>query len=82
MWNIKIISEINREEIVPVCKALGPVDTARFLSSLKTGHGDYSRERHTWLPSDQDVLFSNIQKLQEARNTKKRVICKLIGIFR
>nr|WP_319539473.1 hypothetical protein [uncultured Methanospirillum sp.] len=55
------ISEIRREGIEAVCKALVPVDTARFLSSLEIGEGDYTRYRHTWLPSDQDVIFSNIQ---------------------
>nr|WP_319540815.1 hypothetical protein [uncultured Methanospirillum sp.] len=69
---MKTISEIRREGIEALSKALGPVDMARFLSSFEIGSGDYTRDRHTWLPSDQDEVFSNILKRQEVRITESR----------
>ncbi|WP_319578080.1 hypothetical protein [uncultured Methanospirillum sp.] len=69
---MKTISEIRREGIEALSKALGPVDMARFLSSFEIGSGDYTRDRHTWLPSDPDEIISNIQKRQEAQNVESK----------
>jgi hypothetical protein len=30
-------------------KELGPYGMARFLSTFRTGNGDYTRDRHQWL---------------------------------
>lgn len=69
---MKTINEIRREGIEALSKVLGPVDMARFRSSFEIGSGDYTRDRHTWLPSDPDDIFSNLLKRQEARSTEKK----------
>lgn len=33
-----------------LARELGPTGMIRFLQQFETGHGDYSRERHRWLP--------------------------------
>ena len=47
---MKTISEVRREGIQALTKTLGPVDMARFIQSFETGSGDYTKERHEWLP--------------------------------
>lgn len=46
------LSEITRNAIDLLSKAMGIVDTVRFLNQFTTGYGDYTKER--------DALFKNL----------------------
>ncbi len=69
---MKTIREIRQEGMEVLLKALGPDDTERFLSSLQEGFGDYTRDRHTWLPSEMDEIVSNVRNQQELRKDEKK----------
>jgi hypothetical protein len=51
---MKTISEIRKEGISALSKTMGPVDMARFIQRYETGSGDYTKERHQWLPDNPD----------------------------
>jgi hypothetical protein len=44
-------------------KELGPYGMARFLRTYRSGHGDYTRDRHKWLKG-----ITVEQILMESRN--------------
>lgn len=39
------LAEITREAIRVLCKEIGVVNTARFMSQFTAGYGDYTEER-------------------------------------
>jgi hypothetical protein len=41
--------EFERHTLGLLRKELGPYGMARFLSTFRTGTGDYTRDRHQWL---------------------------------
>jgi hypothetical protein len=41
--------EFERHTLELLTKELGPYGMARFLSTYRTGTGDYTRDRHKWL---------------------------------
>jgi len=47
-------------------KELGPYGMARFLRTYRTGPGDYTRDRHTWLKG-----ITVEQILNESQNLDK-----------
>lgn len=65
---MKTISEVRREGIEALSKALGPVDMARFISSYDTGAGDYTRDRLQWLPTERDEIVANLLERQKYRD--------------
>jgi len=62
---MKTISEIRKEGISALAKTLGPVDMARFIQSYETGSGDYTKERHQWLPDNIDEVKERLLKRQK-----------------
>ena len=44
---------------------LGPAGFIRFVQHFRSGTGDYTAERHTWLTQSVDEIF----QLMEARST-------------
>ena len=50
-------------------KALGPVDTIRFLQMFDEGEGDYTKERKDWLKKDVHEISREIREMK-----KKQVI--------
>lgn len=66
----KTISEIRKEGICALSNALGPVDMARFIQSYESGSGDYTKERHEWLPDDTEALN---KRLIEREKQRKKV---------
>jgi len=62
--------EIRREGIHALAKTLGPVDMTRFIQSYETGSGDYTKERHEWLPDNLDDVKGNLIERQNKRKTK------------
>ncbi len=65
---MKTISEIRREGIEALSKALGPIDMARFISSFEHGSGDYTKERHQWLPNDREFVLKSLLERQKMRD--------------
>ena len=65
---MKTISEVRREGIEALSKALGPVDMARFISSYDTGAGNYTRDRLQWLPTDRDEIVTNLLERQKEKD--------------
>lgn len=41
--------EIRERGLLALRRELGPVGMIRFLQQFEIGHGDYARERHTWV---------------------------------
>ena len=62
---MKTISEIRKEGINALSKTLGPVDMARFIQSYEIGSGDYTKERHQWLPDNPDEVKERLLKRQK-----------------
>jgi len=69
---MKTISEVRKEGIAALTKTLGPVDMARFIQSFETGSGDYTKERHEWLPDNLDEIKSSLMERQSKRRAKKQ----------
>jgi hypothetical protein len=69
---MKTISEVRKEGIQALTKTLGPVDMARFIQSFETGSGDYTQERHEWLPENLDDVKSSLIERQKKRKVKKQ----------
>ena len=69
---MKTISEIRKEGIHALTKTLGPVDMARFIQSYDTGTGDYTKERHEWLPDNLSDIKGSLLERQKTRKTKKQ----------
>ena len=44
------LSEITREAVSVLVRELGVGRTLRFLGQYRTGAGDYTADRHKWLP--------------------------------
>jgi len=70
---MKTISEVRKEGIQALTKTLGPVDMARFIQSFETGSGDYTKERHEWLPENLDDVKGSLMERQKKRRGKKQV---------
>jgi hypothetical protein len=70
---MKTISEVRKEGIQALTKTLGPVDMARFIQSFETGSGDYTKERHDWLPDNLDDVKTDLLERQKKRKAKKQV---------
>ena len=50
-------------------RELGVIGMVRFLQQFETGHGDYSKDRHTWL--DNQDLNTIVKRIREKRETDK-----------
>jgi len=68
---MKTISEIRKEGIHALTKTLGPVDMARFIQSYDTGTGDYTKERHEWLPDNLDEVKGRLLERQKKKKIQK-----------
>lgn len=69
---MKTISEIRKEGIQALTKSLGPVDMARFIQSFETGSGDYTKERHEWLPDNLEEIKTDLLDREKKRKAKKQ----------
>jgi hypothetical protein len=54
------LEEIRQRGIEALAQALGPAGMIRFLQQFETGRGDYTAERHGWLPDDMEVIASDL----------------------
>ena len=71
----RTLNDIRHTGMTALTKALGPVDTIRFLQQFSTGHGDYTRERRTLLGNlTFDDLLAELKAMRRpARRRTRRV---------
>ena len=55
-------AEIRQQGIAALAQQLGPVGMIRFLQQFETGRGDYSVERHQWLPDDLEAIARDLAR--------------------
>lgn len=61
------LEEIRRLGLEALTRQLGPVGMIRFLQQFETGQGDYTAERHRWLPrSDVPDLAREVREQRHA----------------
>jgi hypothetical protein len=56
------LEQLRQRGIAVLAKELGPVGLVRFLQQYESGAGDYSAERHAWLPEDVPAIVSAIRE--------------------
>ena len=61
---VKTLNEVHTEGIEALMRALGPVDTIRFLQMFDEGDGDYTLERKTWLKKDLHEISREIREMK------------------
>jgi hypothetical protein len=49
-------------------KKLDTVDMERFIQNNETGSGDYTKERHQWLPDKIDEVKVRLLKRQKEKD--------------
>ena len=69
---MKSINEVRKEGFEVLEKTLGPRDMERFIRSFGSGYGDYTSERHQWLPENLEDIKEDLVELQKKRKAKKR----------
>jgi hypothetical protein len=69
---LRPLAEITEEATAILIREMGVVDALRFLSQLRAGSGDYTKERGQWLDNlSLDQITSDIKaKRQKKRRTK------------
>jgi len=66
--NTHPVSEVNKKATHILFKQMGIVDTFKYLNQFTLGHGDYTKERETWL---KDFSFEDIvSEIKAKRNIK------------
>jgi len=60
------LEEIRQHGVDALKRELGPVGMVRFLQQFETGKGDYTVERHQWLPNDVDAIAAAIERQKAA----------------
>jgi hypothetical protein len=67
------LDEIYRQGLEALRERLGRAGMVRFLQQFETGHGDYARERHTWVDRmSLDDLRAQTKRHSVARKRRKR----------
>ncbi len=61
----KTLAEVHAEGMKALLKALGPVDTIRFLQMFDEGEGDYTKERKAWLKKDVHEISQEIREMKK-----------------
>jgi hypothetical protein len=56
--------EFERKTLDVIAREFGPGGLVRFLMAFRSGHGDYTTERHQWLDS---LTLEDIQRDMEAQ---------------
>ena len=63
------LSEITREAVGVLVRELGVARTLRFLGQYRKGTGDYTADRHEWLPDlTLDEWVERAQRIDRERN--------------
>ncbi len=63
------LSELTHEALTVLTRELGVARTLRFLGQYRTGHGDYTAERHRLLADPPlDELLAEARRLDREQN--------------
>jgi len=67
-------AELRRAAYRAIARELGPSGLIRFIQDRSNGSGDYTRDRHTWLPKKSvEELASDIRAWrQEKKDSAER----------
>ena len=66
--------EIRQAGLQALARELGTAGMIRFLQQLETGAGDYSTERHQWLPQlDVETLAKHIKQDKSNSNRTSNI---------
>ncbi len=66
------LSETRAAGLDALARELGPVGMARFLQQFKTGRGDCTRERESWLGEETVAsLAEKVRQFREKNQDKK-----------
>jgi hypothetical protein len=70
--SMRPLAEITEQATAILIREMGVVDALRFLSQIRAGSGDYTKERSQWLDSlSLDHIVSDIKaKRPKGRRTK------------
>jgi len=60
--NLMTLNELNHTVMRALCKEVGLAGAVRFLHQFDAGLGDYTKERHDWLPDDVDKICRDIKR--------------------
>ncbi len=63
------LEQIRQKGLAALERELGKAGMIRFLQLFENGHGDYARERHSWV--DQ-TTNDNIRAAAKGKRTKKK----------
>jgi len=63
------LAEISEEATTILIREMGVVDALRFLSQLRPGSGDYTKERGKWLD---DLSLDEITSAIKSKRPKRR----------
>ncbi len=67
------VAEITATAIALLCREIGPVNTARFLSQFTTGFGNYTEERDEMIGNATvDELVAEIKQRREKGNRRTK----------
>lgn len=72
--SMRPLAEITEQATTILIREMGVVDALRFLSQIRPGSGDYTKERSQWLDNlSLDQIVSDIKaKRSKNRRTKGR----------
>ncbi len=72
------LAELTTSTIQLLCREIGIVNTARFLSQFTMGYGNYTEEREQWLGDlTVDKIAAEIQKKQKNGELRNGVQSRL-----
>jgi hypothetical protein len=55
-------NELRQAGLDALVRELGPVGMIRFIQQFELGKGDYTKDRHTWLPDDIAAIMNEIRQ--------------------
>jgi len=66
---LRPLAELSGEATTILIREMGVVDALRFLSQMRLGSGDYSKERREWLD---DLSLGEITSAIKSKRAKRR----------
>jgi hypothetical protein len=66
---LRPLAELSQEATTILIREMGVVDALRFLSQMRPGSGDYTKERGEWL---NDLSLGAITSAIKSKRPKKR----------
>lgn len=72
--DIQTLQQIRLTGLEVLARELGPVGMTRFLQQFEGGRGDYTEERHAWLPQNHvREVADQIQAWRKAQEPEQTI---------